>query len=72
MSRPDDATPNCGDLSAATTVSLKALKQFALEKLPDDWPLKNVLLADDDEIPARELPSRAKVWLVLLRHRGRD
>jgi hypothetical protein len=52
-------------------VNLKILKQFAIENLPTDSPLRHVLIVEDDEIPASELPSRIKVWLKLLQYSSR-
>jgi len=49
-------------------ISMKALKRFALEKLPDHSPLRTVLISEDDEISASEFVGAAKVWLALLRH----
>lgn len=49
-------------------VNLKVLKQFAVEKLPKGWPLREVLVTEEDEIGAIEFLAKARVWLVLLRH----
>jgi len=49
-------------------VSMKALKRFALDKLPYDSPLRTVVIAEDDEISASEFVGAARVWLALLRH----
>jgi len=53
-------------------VNLRPLKQFALEKLPKDWPLREAILVEDDQMPAAELPGRARIWLALLRHARSD
>jgi len=57
--------------SSGTLVSLRALKRFALEILPKDSPLRDVLLVEDDEIPTSEMVGKAKIWLALLRREGR-
>lgn len=49
-------------------VCVKALKQFALEKLPEDSPLRAVLIAEDDEMAPSEFIGAARTWLTLLRH----
>lgn len=58
-----------GSLGAGVrrTVSIKILKEFARDRLPRDAPLKEVLLAEDDEIPANEFVGKTKTWLALLR-----
>jgi hypothetical protein len=53
---------------ATLPISLRVLKQFAVEKLPKDWPLREVLVTEEDEIGAIEFLAKARVWLVLLRH----
>lgn len=58
--------------SGAIVVNLRNLKRYSLEKLPKDWPLRDVLLAEDDEVPASEFPGKVKVWLALLQYAGRD
>lgn len=55
----------------APAISLKPLKQFALQKLRHDSPLRIAILAEDDQVPASELVCISKTWLALLRMEGR-
>ncbi|MGB9022617.1 MAG: hypothetical protein WCC94_04185 [Candidatus Bathyarchaeia archaeon] len=55
----------------ARAISLKPLKQFAVQKLPVDSPLRISILAEDDEVPASELVCISRTWLALLRIEGR-
>jgi hypothetical protein len=65
MQRQSEAMARCATLP----VNLKGLKQFAVEKLPKEWPLRDVLAAEEDEIPAYEFLAKTKVWLTLLRYK---
>ena len=49
------------------SVSIRALKEFAQERLPKASPLRDVLLTEDDEISVHEFVGKAKTWLALLR-----
>jgi hypothetical protein len=49
-------------------VDLRRLKQYAMSKLPSYSPLREVLLAESDEVEAVEYLARLKTWLVLLRY----
>ena len=55
-----------------TNVNLRALKKFAAEKLPEESPLRDVLMLEENEISASEFLSKTKTWLVLLRSTKRD
>jgi len=54
-----------------TPISLKPLKQFVMQRLGHDSPLRIAILAEDDEIPASELVCITRTWLALLRLEGR-
>jgi len=45
----------------------RQLKDFALEKLPKGSALRDVLLAEDDELDAEVLLAKADVWLKLFK-----
>lgn len=53
--------------STQRRVCVKPLKRFALEKLPQDSPLREVLLCERDELEVSELLARLEIWLLLLR-----
>jgi hypothetical protein len=42
------------------------LKQFALENLPTESPLRNVLLSEADQLSARDFLAKMDLWLKLL------
>ena len=48
-------------------VLLRRLKDFALEKLPAGSALRDVLLAEDDELDAEAFVTKTDVWLKLLK-----
>jgi len=48
-------------------VDLRALKSFALEKLPKDWPLHDIILSEEDELAIQIFLARLSVWLRLSR-----
>ena len=51
-----------------TRVNIKTLKKFALNKLPKDWPLREILLSEsDDELDVFVFLARLPVWLRLMR-----
>lgn len=47
-------------------VAIRRLKEFALS-LPHDHPLRDVLLAEDDELGVQIFLSRIPLWLRLAR-----
>jgi hypothetical protein len=51
-------------------VNLTSLKKFALQKLPEG-PLRDDILAQPDEITAEEYVANCRVWLRMLRLRGK-
>ena len=54
-------------IDRSTRVDIRKLKIFALEKLPKDWPLREVLLAERDELETSELVAKMEIWLRLMR-----
>jgi hypothetical protein len=56
--------------STERKVSLTNLKRFALQKLPEG-PLRDDILAQPDEITAEEYVANCRVWLRMLRLRGK-
>jgi len=52
------------------TVDLRRLKSYAAEALPLRSPLREVLMAMEDQVSASEFVAHIKVWLVLLRREG--
>jgi hypothetical protein len=53
-------------VTVTACVSILGLKKFAAEKLNPQSALRNVLLAERDEIVAIDFLSRIPVWLILL------
>jgi hypothetical protein len=49
---------------------LRQIKQLASEKLPKDWPLREVLLQEKEEISPEEFLAKLQIWLTLLRFEG--
>ncbi len=54
-------------LETKRRISIRRLKDFALEKLPSNSALRDVLLAEDDELEAVDLSVKIDVWLKLLK-----
>jgi len=48
-----------------TRVNIHRLKNFALNKLPKDWALREILLCERDELGASEFIAKVDVWLKL-------
>jgi hypothetical protein len=55
-----------------STVNVKPLKNFALEKLPATSPLLSVLLLEEDELPVLKFLDRLSIWLQLIRWREKN
>lgn len=55
-----------------TKVNLSRLKTFALEKLPKDWPLREILLAENEEIDVSTFLARLPLYLKLSTLKGVD
>jgi len=54
------------ELRTIDKVNITGLKRFAYDMLPKHWALRDVILAEKDEIPAIEFISKCEVWMVLL------
>jgi len=50
------------------TVDIKDLKKFVRENLSKNSTLRDILLAEDDELEAYEFSAKVDVWLKLLRN----
>jgi hypothetical protein len=53
------------------TVDLRPLKQFLLERIAEDFPLKSILLAEPDEMPINLYMARLPVYLKLCESKKR-
>jgi hypothetical protein len=53
-----------GDRLSETKISVRRLRDFATQ-LPIDLPLRDILLAEEDEIPVSTFLARLPVWLQL-------
>ena len=51
-------------------VDMRALKSFAIQKLPKEWPLREILLSDEDELEITVFLARLPLWLRLSRVSG--
>jgi len=58
------------DTSPDPYVKIRPLKTLVQERLPRGSILQEAVLAEDDQIPAKELAGKVKTWLVLLRREG--
>jgi len=50
-------------------VNISRVKKFAFE-LPKDWPLREILLAEKDEISLSAFLERLPIWLQLSMLKG--
>ena len=48
-------------------ISTRKLKDFAFSRLPKQWPLREILLAEEDELETSIFLARLPVWLKLSR-----
>lgn len=53
-------------LETKRRILMRELKDFAFEKLPRGSALRDVLLAEDDELDADVFLAKTDVWLKLL------
>lgn len=53
--------------NSKTNVDVHRLKNFAFEKLPKDWALRECLLAERDLLNVDEFLAKMDVWFKLLR-----
>lgn len=51
-------------------INTRSLKALALQYLPQTSTLRDVILAERDEITGEEFVAKLDVWLVLLRKEG--
>jgi len=50
-----------------TKINIRKLKNFAFDDLPKDWPLREILLSEDDELDVSTFLARLPLWLNLIR-----
>lgn len=50
-----------------TKINIRRLKDFAFTQLPKDWPLREILLSEEDELAIQIFLARLPVWLRLSR-----
>lgn len=48
-------------------VDIHKLKNFALNKIPKDWPLREILISENDELDVSVFLARVPLWLKLSR-----
>ena len=46
-------------------IDLKGLKQFALNRLPKENPLRDILLTEQDQLDTRDFLVKSEIWLKL-------
>jgi hypothetical protein len=51
-------------------VDIRPLKDFALVMLPEDHPLRTVLLAERDLLNPREFLAKMETWVILFNRRA--
>lgn len=49
-----------------TKISIRRLKDFAFSHLPQEWALRQILLAESEELDTQSLLARLPIWLKLL------
>jgi hypothetical protein len=52
-----------------TKIDIKRLKEFAFSQIPSDWPLREILMSESDELDAPTFLARLPVYLKLLKMR---
>jgi len=53
-------------------INIQRLKDFAFSEIPKDWPLREILITESEEVDVSTFLARLPVWLKLLRmERGR-
>lgn len=52
----------------AGSISTRRIKSFALSHLPQEHPLRQVILAEKEKLTAEEFMAKMEIWLVLLHH----
>jgi len=48
-----------------TKINIRRLKNFAITQLRNDWPLREILIAENEEIEVSTFLARLPVWLQL-------
>lgn len=51
-------------------VNIRRLKDFALEKLKSNSPLRDVILSEPDQLTASDFLAKLHIWLRLLKFEG--
>jgi hypothetical protein len=51
--------------TSESKVDISPLKKFAFEEIPENWPLKDILLAQNDEIEVSTFLARLPLFLQL-------
>jgi hypothetical protein len=54
----------------ADSISTRRIKSFALSHLPQDHPLRQVILAERETLRAEEFVAKMEVWLILIDSNG--
>ncbi len=52
------------------TVSIGGLKELVLARFPEDHPLRDVILAERDNMTGPEVVAKLETWLLLLSRRA--
>jgi hypothetical protein len=65
-SKPMNSARSKPKLRTIGKVNIAGLKRFAYERLPKHWALRDIILAEKDEIPAIEFVPKCEVWMALL------
>lgn len=47
-------------------IPTRAIKSFVLSRLPPDHPLRQVILAEKENLTREEFVAKMEVWLILL------
>lgn len=60
-----------GMRSSGRRVDIRRLKSFAFQRLPRNCPLRDILLAERDELEVSSFLAKMELWLKLLTGPGR-
>ena len=54
-------------MTVKNKINIRRLKNFAFEKLPRNWALREILLSEKDELDSQTFIARLPIWLKLCR-----
>lgn len=58
-------------ISVPRSINIRTLKMFALTQMPKDQPLRDILLAENEELDIYTFLARLPIWLQLSKLNGK-